>query len=98
MSLKETKSKIFNLETKERSEYKSVQNQNPHEKVANTYTEDQKRSLQQWWLPDNKWRLVLTWDLKKKIGTRKSPRSQKLKVTPALNGAYGSTMGSGCVR
>lgn len=54
LSLKETKSKIFNLETKERSEYKSVQNQNPHEKVANTYTEDQKRSLQQWWLPDNK--------------------------------------------
>lgn len=32
-SLKEIKSKIFNLETKERSEYKSAQNQDLHEKV-----------------------------------------------------------------
>lgn len=30
---KRDQNKIFNLETKERSEYKSVQNQDPHEKV-----------------------------------------------------------------
>lgn len=53
-SLKETKSKIFNLEIKERSEYKSVQNQDPHEKVLIHTQKIKKRSLQQWWLPDSK--------------------------------------------